>query len=129
VRRADNLTTFLCRFSRNYGASTSWNPEGLSRHVAGKLYLLHISVAVISIDQITICSMRFQLKPRRLASDHCEEERMRPWGVGVRVNTIILLKFLILACCGLSLNRNSAITRHIVHGIHLKYEPTPRHCD
>jgi hypothetical protein len=39
VRRADNLTTFMCRLSRNSGASTSWNPKGLSRPVAGKLYL------------------------------------------------------------------------------------------
>jgi len=26
VRRADNLTTFMCRLSWNLGASTSWNP-------------------------------------------------------------------------------------------------------
>jgi hypothetical protein len=39
VRRADNLTTFMCRLSRNLGASTSWNPKGLSRPVVGFLYL------------------------------------------------------------------------------------------
>jgi hypothetical protein len=39
VRRADNLTTFMCRLSRNLGASTSWNPKGLSRPVMGLLYL------------------------------------------------------------------------------------------
>jgi hypothetical protein len=39
VRRADNLTTFMCRLSRNLGASTSWKPEGLSRPVMGLLYL------------------------------------------------------------------------------------------
>jgi hypothetical protein len=39
VRRADNLTTSMCRLSRNSGASTSWNPKGLSRPAAGKLYL------------------------------------------------------------------------------------------
>jgi hypothetical protein len=39
VRRADNLTTFLCRLSRNSGASTFWNSKGLLRPVAGKLYL------------------------------------------------------------------------------------------
>jgi len=33
VRRADNLTTFMCRLSWNLGASTSWNPQGLSRPV------------------------------------------------------------------------------------------------
>jgi hypothetical protein len=39
VRRADNLTTFMCRLSRNLGSSTSWNPKGLSRPVMGLLYL------------------------------------------------------------------------------------------
>jgi len=29
MRRADNLTTFMCRLSRNLGASNSWNPIGL----------------------------------------------------------------------------------------------------
>ena len=40
VRGADNLTTFVCRLSWNLGASTSWNPQGLSRSVMGLLYLL-----------------------------------------------------------------------------------------
>jgi len=35
VRRTDNLTTFICRLSRNLGASTSWNSQGLSRPVMG----------------------------------------------------------------------------------------------
>jgi hypothetical protein len=39
VRRAD-LTTFMCRLSRSSGASTSRNPRGLSRPVAGKLYIV-----------------------------------------------------------------------------------------
>jgi hypothetical protein len=43
---ADNLTTFMCRLSRNLGASTSWNPQGLSRPVMGLLYLYHISEPV-----------------------------------------------------------------------------------
>jgi hypothetical protein len=38
VRRADNLTTFMCRLSINLGASTSWKPKGLSRSVMGLLY-------------------------------------------------------------------------------------------
>jgi hypothetical protein len=33
----------MCRLSRNPGASTSWNPQGLSRHVVGKLYLFYLS--------------------------------------------------------------------------------------
>jgi hypothetical protein len=39
VHRADNLVTFMCRMSSNLGASTSWNPNGLSRPVMGLLYL------------------------------------------------------------------------------------------
>jgi hypothetical protein len=42
MHRADNLTTFMCRLSRNLGASTSWNPKDLSRLVMGLLYLLTI---------------------------------------------------------------------------------------
>jgi len=33
VHRSDNLTTCVYRFSWNLGASTSWNPLGLSRPV------------------------------------------------------------------------------------------------
>jgi hypothetical protein len=38
--RADNLTTFMGRFSLNLGASTPWNAQGLSRPVQEVLYLL-----------------------------------------------------------------------------------------
>jgi len=41
VHTADNLTTFMCRMSRNLRASTRWNPQGLSRPVMGLLYLHH----------------------------------------------------------------------------------------
>jgi len=49
VRRADNLTTFMCRLSCNLEASTSWNPQGLSRPVMGLLYLFieHITLHFI----------------------------------------------------------------------------------
>jgi hypothetical protein len=40
MRRADNLTTVMCRLSRNLEASTSWNGKGLSRPVMALLYLL-----------------------------------------------------------------------------------------
>jgi len=51
VRRADKLTTFMCRLSWNLGASTSWNPQGLSRPVMGLLYFyLYLKISfVISI--------------------------------------------------------------------------------
>jgi hypothetical protein len=47
VRTTDNLTTFTCRLSRNLGASTSWNPKGLSRPVMGLLYLYLIIIIII----------------------------------------------------------------------------------
>jgi len=39
ARRADNVTTLICRLAWNPGAPTSWNPQGLSRPVQGLLYL------------------------------------------------------------------------------------------
>jgi hypothetical protein len=54
VRRADKLTTFMCRLSRNLVASTSWNPKGLSRPVMRLLYLyllwLYITVYKYKLD-------------------------------------------------------------------------------
>jgi len=38
VRRADNLTTVICRLSWNLGASTSLKPQGLSSPVIGLLF-------------------------------------------------------------------------------------------
>ena len=38
MRRADNLTTFVCRLSWNLGASTCWNPQGLYGPIMGLLY-------------------------------------------------------------------------------------------
>ena len=40
MRRADNLTTFMCRLSWNLVALPSRNLQGLSRPVMGLLYLL-----------------------------------------------------------------------------------------
>jgi hypothetical protein len=39
VRRADSLATFMSRLSSSLEASTSWNPQGLSRPVMGLHYL------------------------------------------------------------------------------------------
>jgi len=49
VRRADNLTTFMCRLSWNLGASTSWNPQALSRPVMGLLYLYLYLICVFNL--------------------------------------------------------------------------------
>ena len=46
VRRADNLTIFMCWLSWNLGASPSWNPRGLSSPVMGMLYLMYIRISI-----------------------------------------------------------------------------------
>jgi hypothetical protein len=38
VRRADKLTTFVCRLSRKLGTLNSWNPMGCNGPVQGLLY-------------------------------------------------------------------------------------------
>jgi len=49
VRRADNLTTFMCRLSWNLGTSDSWNPQGLSRPVMGLIYLYLLASLVTQL--------------------------------------------------------------------------------
>ena len=51
VRRADNLTTLMCRLSWNLGASTSWNPQGLSRPVMEYLYLFNLHINDSEFDR------------------------------------------------------------------------------
>jgi hypothetical protein len=48
-------TTFKCRLSRNLGASTSWNPVGLSRPVMGLLYLLFFFYLTLLWGTFSIC--------------------------------------------------------------------------
>ena len=45
----DNRTTFMCRLTFNLGATTSWNPQDLSRPVMGLLYL-YVWTQIISIQ-------------------------------------------------------------------------------
>jgi len=42
--RADNLTILIWQLSCNLGASTSWNPQGLSRPVMELLFTVQIRV-------------------------------------------------------------------------------------
>ena len=50
VHSVYNLTTFMCRMSSNLRASTSWNPQGLSRPVMGRLYLYYCVTIAYSIQ-------------------------------------------------------------------------------
>ena len=56
MRRADNLTTFVCRMSWNLGASNSWNPLGLSRPVMGLLYLFYVNHFIVTVVRILCLS-------------------------------------------------------------------------
>jgi len=46
VRKADNLTTILCRCHEIWGNLTSWNPLGHSRPVTGLIYLYLLRISV-----------------------------------------------------------------------------------
>ena len=60
--RADYLSTFMCRLSRNLGASTSWNPQDLSRPVMGLLYLYLLCEAVYSGNHLRMFWRKIQQK-------------------------------------------------------------------
>jgi hypothetical protein len=54
--RADDLTTFMCWLSWNMGASTSWNPEGLSSPVLRLLYLHPYLSALLFSNRLCLIS-------------------------------------------------------------------------
>jgi hypothetical protein len=63
MRRADNLTTFMYRLSINLGASTFWNPKGLSRPVMGLLYLR--PVCTCSPTLFIIFTLNFSISSKK----------------------------------------------------------------
>ena len=53
MRRADNLTTFMCRLSWNLGASISWNPQGQSKPVMGLIFLpVFVQVVILTLISV-----------------------------------------------------------------------------
>jgi hypothetical protein len=58
VRRADNLTTFMCQLSWNLGASTSWNLQDLSRPVQGLIYLYLSYVTTLKKKSVLINNVK-----------------------------------------------------------------------
>jgi hypothetical protein len=87
VRRANNLTAFKCRLSRNSGVSTSWNPKGLSKPVAGNLYLLLPGITTENLHSAcTVCPRASHCPHNTLksfASTECTDWFLgafaRPW--------------------------------------------------
>ena len=57
MRRADKLTTFMCRLSCNLEASTAWNRQGKSMPVMILLYP-YIYILYIMVHLMTICVMQ-----------------------------------------------------------------------
>jgi hypothetical protein len=51
--------TFMCRLSRNLGASSSWNPQGLSRPVMGMLCFTVQCFSVTAIGWLVIFVLQY----------------------------------------------------------------------
>jgi len=81
VLRADNLTTFRCRLSWYLGASTSWNPLGLSRPLMVLLYLyLNVlitrvryvykyNIAIKAVLVLVICTFGTHMKAKNYTGE------------------------------------------------------------
>jgi len=53
---ADRLTTFMCQWSGNFGTSTFWNPQGLSKLVQGLFALsVHTQCLITKRPLVTGC--------------------------------------------------------------------------
>ena len=63
VRRADNLTTSMCRLSWNLGASTSWNPPGLTRPVMGLLNIHSSNRCMFILSRISFLISCYVFRP------------------------------------------------------------------
>jgi hypothetical protein len=90
---ADNLTTFKCRLSRNLGASTSWNPQCLSRPVMGLLYLYIYrwrSSGACSILKQFQYELHWSCYPHRENGQWHSEHWMLLWYITDSVCTLLL---------------------------------------
>jgi hypothetical protein len=70
MHRADSLTTIMCWLSWNLRTSTSWNPQGLYRHVLGLLYLyftfyFDIMVVFMKGDDVVVMVMMGSVKMKQ----------------------------------------------------------------
>jgi hypothetical protein len=69
VHRADNLTTLMCRLSRNPGALTSWTPQGVVGLFRGYFTFFFLPLNSVEVHI-------FSLAERLVVSD----ERLLYWG-------------------------------------------------
>ena len=78
--------TFMCRLSSNLGASTSWNPQGLSRPVMGLLYLysfLNTCLVLITVNKQGLHPLLFRLSHWCYRCHH-SFVMSRRWMIGVQ---------------------------------------------
>jgi hypothetical protein len=61
VHRADNLAIFICQVPRNSGATSSWNPKGLTRTVVGLLLLAHVRLNTSTMTDHYIFTVFIQI--------------------------------------------------------------------
>jgi len=81
MRRADNLTTFMCRLSWNLGASLSWKPQGLSRPLVGLLYLY---LYIIGMD---LCIAYSKIQLRKYFDSHLSWNSMFVFCISAKICT------------------------------------------
>jgi transcription elongation factor Elf1 len=60
MHRAENLTTFMCRLSRNSGALTSWNPKRLFQACSRKALPSPLYTQLQSLNICCVSSSAFQ---------------------------------------------------------------------
>jgi hypothetical protein len=66
---ADNLTNFVCRVSRNLGATTSWNPQGQAcTGIALPCFVLRYC----EISQIFSCHKEVKPKKKKICKSFCK---------------------------------------------------------
>jgi hypothetical protein len=77
VRRADNVTTFICRLSCSLGASNSWNPRDFSRPLMGLLLRIYTT----TVERTGKCSILFLtfMAPMLSCSHVCRILIMQQW--------------------------------------------------
>ena len=90
------FTTFMCRLSWNLGASTSWNPQGLSRPVMGLLYLYLYLNQINLVYAIPNCSFKSHFNiilpymPR--SSWWCPSFKLSDWNMQIWITPFCTLK-------------------------------------
>ena len=117
MRRADNLTTFMCRLSWSLGASNSWKPHGLSRPVLGLLL-----TNLLDIIQTNWCWFSRQGSPTRMRCFVLEGQHRPSLGTLESVfhqysakDTVTFWRFMLPRCPTYACQYNTTFRMYIVN--------------